>query len=40
MELSNPDGGRISAPQRRNFSNDLALCLQDVFDEALARNNS
>ena len=40
MELSNPEGGRISAPQRKKFSDDLAVRLQEVFDEALARNNS
>ncbi len=40
MELSNPEGGRISAPQRKDFSEELAIQLQKVFDEALARNNS
>ena len=40
MELSNPEGERVSAPQRKNFSDDLAVRLQEVFDEALARNNS
>ena len=40
MELSNPDGGRISAPQRKDFSEELAVRLQEVFDAALIRNNS
>ena len=40
MELSSPQGGRVTAPQRKDFSEKLALRLQDVFDEALVRNNS
>ncbi len=39
MELSNPEGGRISAPQRKEFSEKLALRLQEVFDKALVQNN-
>ena len=40
MELSNPQGGRVTAPLRKDFSEKLALRLQDVFDEAIVRNNS
>tara|TARA_Y100001970_G_scaffold151292_1_gene185384 strand:+ start:2740 stop:3444 length:705 start_codon:yes stop_codon:yes gene_type:complete len=40
MDLSNPEGGRISAPQRKDFSEELAIRLQEVFDEALAQNNN
>ena len=40
MELSNPLGGRVTAPQRKIFMEELALRLQSVFDEALVRNNS
>ena len=40
MELSNPDGGRISAPQRKDFSEEIAVRLQEVFDAAHILNNS
>ncbi len=40
MELSNPHGGRVTAPQRKAFMEELALRLQGVFDEALVRNSN
>ena len=36
MELSNPNGGRVSAPQRKVFMETLASRLQNVFDQAQA----
>lgn len=36
MELSNPNGGRVSTPQRKTFMEILASRLQNIFDQAQA----
>jgi hypothetical protein len=35
MELKNPDGGRVPTSVRKQFTYDLRIKLQEVFDNAL-----